>query len=228
MNKARSMRLACNAPAFLWDEFCATATYLTTLTASVTLNGRTPYEAWHGEPPSLSHLCKIGCRAFTFIPANQPKLLQRSVPCILIRYAPNAKAHRLWDPTSGKIFNSFHVSFIEHLDMTPAEFMPGEMIEDTTPPTWNSLSNSPSDLPSPSSSSSPPPEDEKAPGASTFYHPVTSATSLPPIQTSPPPTSCPPSPLTSLPQSPSPPPSPSVATPCRSAWIASLHAKLPE
>jgi hypothetical protein len=135
LNKARSMRLACNAPAFLWDEFCATATYLTTLTAFVALSGKTPYEAWYNEPPSLSHLRKIGCQAFTLIPTNQPKILQRSVPCILIRYAPNAKAYRLWDPTSGKVFNSFHVSFIEHLDATPADFLLGETVEDNSPPT---------------------------------------------------------------------------------------------
>jgi hypothetical protein len=75
MNKAQSMQLVCNAPAALWDEFCATATYLTTLTASTVLNGKTPYEAWHEEPPSLLHLHKISCRAFALIPTKQPKIL---------------------------------------------------------------------------------------------------------------------------------------------------------
>ena len=32
--KARAMRLACNAPGFLWDEFFLTAAYLTNLTAA--------------------------------------------------------------------------------------------------------------------------------------------------------------------------------------------------
>jgi len=43
LGKARAMRLACNAPAFLWDKFCATAAYLTTLTAATANNGKTPY-----------------------------------------------------------------------------------------------------------------------------------------------------------------------------------------
>jgi hypothetical protein len=42
MGKARSMRLACNAPHNFWDEFCATSAYLTNLTASTTINGNKP------------------------------------------------------------------------------------------------------------------------------------------------------------------------------------------
>src|SRR6267142_539054 len=141
MNKARSMRLACNAPATLWDEFCTTATYLTTLTASVTLKGTTLYEAWHAQPPSLTHLHEIGSRAFARIPTPQPKILRRSVLCVLIGYAPNAKAYRLWDPTSGRVFNTFHVSFIEHLDTAPMKYLPGETVHDNTPATWNTLSD---------------------------------------------------------------------------------------
>jgi hypothetical protein len=44
--KARTMHLSCNAPAFLWDEFFATAAYLTNLTAATANKGRTPYELW--------------------------------------------------------------------------------------------------------------------------------------------------------------------------------------
>lgn len=227
MNKARSMRLACNAPAALWDKFCATATYLTTLTASVTLNGKTPYEAWYGEPPSLSRLREIGCRAFAFIPTNQPKVLQRSVPCILVGYAPNAKAYRLWDPTIGKVFNSFHVSFVEHLDAAPADFMPGETIQDNTPPTWNALSDlHPKLPPSPPPDISPSPSTPNPVHVSTLYRPI--STSLHPIPipshfpSNSATTSTPPSPLTPLPRS------PSLSTLRRSSRIASLQANLPE
>ena len=39
LNKARTMHLACNASGFPWDEFCATATYLTNLTAAKANSG---------------------------------------------------------------------------------------------------------------------------------------------------------------------------------------------
>ncbi len=105
------MRLACNAPAFLWDEFCATAAYLTTLTAATANNGKTPYELWFSRKPSLSHLKEIGCRAFALHTLALSKVYQRSFPCILIGYAPHSKAYRLWDPSSSRVFNSYHVSF---------------------------------------------------------------------------------------------------------------------
>ena len=143
MNKTRTMRLACNAPTFLWDEFSLTAAYLTNLTASSSIGGKTPFELWYGHKPSLSHLREIGCRAYALITTNNPKILQRSVPCVLIGYAPLAKAYRLWNPASGRVFNSYHVSFIEHLDTTPTDFLPGTFLnvgDRTIPPTWDSLS----------------------------------------------------------------------------------------
>jgi len=141
LEKARTMCLACNAPNFMWDEFCTTATYLTTLTASSSLNGKTPFELWFGHPPSLSHLREIRCKAFALILTHNPKLFQRSVPCVLIGYAPHAKAHRLWNPASGRVFNSYHVAFIEHLDAISADLMPGTLVninEQGILPSWDS------------------------------------------------------------------------------------------
>jgi transposase InsO family protein len=39
--KSRTMRIACNAPQNMWDEFSATAAVLTNFTPSSALNGRT-------------------------------------------------------------------------------------------------------------------------------------------------------------------------------------------
>ena len=119
MDKARAMRISCTAPPDLWDEFCATAAYLTNLTGTSANDGKTPYALWHNKLPSITHLREIGCRAFALIPTSNPKILHRSLPCILIGYAPNSKAYRLWDPTTNHVFNSFHVSFIERRELPP-------------------------------------------------------------------------------------------------------------
>ena len=142
LGRARSMRLACNAPAHLWDEFCATAAYLTNLTMSSSANGTTPHEKWFGTVPSLSHLCEIGCRAFSLIQTHNPKLFHRSTPCTLIGYAPHSKAYRLWDNTTGAIFNSFHVTFVEHLDALPSDLLPGTTVtlDADVPPSWETPS----------------------------------------------------------------------------------------
>ena len=42
--KAWTMRIDCNAPGSLWDEFFATAAYLTNLTGANANTGHTPYE----------------------------------------------------------------------------------------------------------------------------------------------------------------------------------------
>jgi hypothetical protein len=93
MNKAHTMRLSCSAPLNLWDEFILTASYLSTLTVSKALDGRSPFELWFGFPPSLAHLHEIGCRAFVFIHGVNPKIAAHSMEATLIGYAANAKAY---------------------------------------------------------------------------------------------------------------------------------------
>ena len=129
MDKARSMRSACGAPFNMWDEFCATAAYLTNFTGASANKGKTPYQLWYNHEPSLSHLREIGCRAFALIPTHNPKIHPRSIPCTLIGYAPQSKAYRLWDRLSDRIFNSFHVSFIEsHNSPPPPTSLPSSSI----------------------------------------------------------------------------------------------------
>ena len=149
------MQLSYNAPASLWDEFCTTSAYLTNFTASSSLNGKTPYEFWFDRKPSLSHLHKVGCRAFALIQTHNPKIFQRSILCVLIGYAPHAKAYRLWDTSTGRIFNSYHITFIEHLQAQRADLLLGTTIKlnPDAPPSWNSmpvLSSAPApDVPDP-------------------------------------------------------------------------------
>jgi hypothetical protein len=54
----------------------------------------------------------------------------------MIGYAPHSKAYWLWDNMSNTIFNSFHITFIEHLDSLPYDLLPGTTIflEPNAPP----------------------------------------------------------------------------------------------
>ena len=99
--------------------------YLTNLTTSSSITGKTPHKLWHGNCPSVNHLWEIGCKAYALVPSPNPKVLQWSVPCKLIGYAPNSKAYQPWDPTTGHIFNSFHIEFVKHLDALPYKLIPG-------------------------------------------------------------------------------------------------------
>ena len=109
----------------MWDEFILTASYLSTLTASKAAKGRTPYELWFGTRPSLSHLCKIGCRAYVLVNGNNLKIAAKSVECVLVGYASNAKAYHCWHRESRRIVDSYHVTFVEHLNDHPQMSLPG-------------------------------------------------------------------------------------------------------
>jgi hypothetical protein len=125
MNKARAMHLSCNTPLFMWDEFILTASYLSTLTASKATNDWSPYELWFGIRPSLSHLRKIGCRAYIFTSGTNPKIAAKSEEYVLIGYASSAKAYRCWHQGSGHIVDSYHVTFVEHLNNQDQPLLPG-------------------------------------------------------------------------------------------------------
>ncbi|KAF7372211.1 Integrase catalytic domain-containing protein [Mycena venus] len=80
--KARAMRIYCNAPPNMWDEFCLTAAYLQARTPSSSQDGRTPHECFERVKPNVAHLREIGCRAFVLIEDNNPKVYERSIECI--------------------------------------------------------------------------------------------------------------------------------------------------
>ena len=203
LGHAHSMHLICNALASLWDKFYATAAYLANLTASLSLDGKTAYELWFRTMPSLTHLCEIGCHAFTLIQTNNPKIYRRSLPCILISYAPHSKAYRLWDSTSNSILNSSHITFIEHLDSQPVDLMPGTTVlfDTDAPPSWETPSPDQSLVPprsSPSSTTSIPTSSPIIPIALPSSTPITPLPLPPHVPTPeimPPP---PPPPLTPL------------------------------
>ena len=90
--------------------------------------------------------------------------------CVLIGYTPNSKAYHLWDVTTGKVFNSFYVMFVEHLNALPSTLLPGTTVKlsPTAPPSWDASALIPprpgSVLPpSPIVSPSPPPHPSPSP-----------------------------------------------------------------
>jgi hypothetical protein len=73
-----------------------------------------PYKAWFSHNPNLSHLCKIGCRAFVLIQnRHNPKIFNHLTKCVLIGYSLDSNAYRCYHRPSNKVFVSYHVSFIE-------------------------------------------------------------------------------------------------------------------
>jgi GAG-pre-integrase domain len=125
-DKARTMRIQCGLPPNRWDEFMSTACYLTVRTPSRSQAGTTPFEAYHGHKPNLSHLREIGSRAFVLIQnRHNPKLFGHSLECVLIGYDTNSKSYRCYHCASHRVFSSYHVVFIESHNASPHLLSPG-------------------------------------------------------------------------------------------------------
>ncbi|OBZ74687.1 Retrovirus-related Pol polyprotein from transposon TNT 1-94 [Grifola frondosa] len=126
MSKSRTMRLASDVPDNRWDEFYLTANYLTIRTPTASLpDSRTPFEAFYGSKPDLSHLREIGCKAFVLIQnKHNPKIYEHSVECALIGYGPDSKTYRCYHKPTHKVISSYHVVFIESFESVPKPLYP--------------------------------------------------------------------------------------------------------
>ena len=91
-----------------------TAAYLRNRSPTKSIVGKTPYEEWFGKKPNVSHLRIFGSKVIVL--DKQPhrsKLKTRGNEYILIGYSEEAKAYRLWNPTTHKIIKSRDVIFYE-------------------------------------------------------------------------------------------------------------------
>jgi hypothetical protein len=87
-------------PAVFWGEAVVMAVYILNRSPTKALNGRTPYEAWHGRKPAVSHLRVFGCLAFGRELGHIGKLDDRSTPGVFIIYVEGSKAYRIVIPGS--------------------------------------------------------------------------------------------------------------------------------
>ena len=98
-----------------WAEALSTACYIRN---RVTTRGipttNTPYELWKGVKPDLSLLRVFGSRCWYATPKHKVhKLDSRANDAIMMGYAANTKAYRLWDTAKHKMVISRDVVFDE-------------------------------------------------------------------------------------------------------------------
>jgi hypothetical protein len=109
---ARSMLKGMGVPASFWGEAVSTAVHILNRSFTRSVDGRTPFEAWHGHKPDVQYLRVFGCRAH--VKLTRPglkKLDDRSMPAVFLEYEPRSKAYRLYDPVAKRILVSHDVVF---------------------------------------------------------------------------------------------------------------------
>jgi transposase InsO family protein len=100
---ARALLKQRGMPAVFWGEAMVMAVYILNRSPTKALNSRTPYEAWHGRKPAVSHLRVFGCLAFGKELGHIGKLDDRSTPGVFIGYAEGSKAYRILDPGTQRV-----------------------------------------------------------------------------------------------------------------------------
>lgn len=111
---ARCMMKAKKIPGYFWGEAVSTAVFILNRTMTRAVDGKTPYEVWHGERPAVHYFRTFGSVAH--VKNNRPKLKKfddRSTPAIFIGYEGGSKAYRCYDPVSKKVLISRDVVFDE-------------------------------------------------------------------------------------------------------------------
>jgi hypothetical protein len=111
----RAMLFAKNLPAFLWDEAASYATYLRNRAPTRALKDRTPFEAWTGTKPDVSHLREFGCDVWILDESkDRSKLQPKSQKMIFVGFQDGPKAIRYYDRTHRNIKVSRNFVFNEN------------------------------------------------------------------------------------------------------------------
>lgn len=113
---ARCMLKAMQVPPKFWAEAISAAVYVLNRSPTKSLLNKTPFEAWHGVKPNVSHLKVFGCTAHVkLIGPGLTKLADRSKKMVFLGYESGTKGYRLLDPEANRIVVSRDVIFEENV-----------------------------------------------------------------------------------------------------------------
>ena len=111
----RAMLLAKGLPPFLWDEAVSHAVYIRNRSPTRALKGKTPYEAWTGKKPDVSHFREFGCDVWILDETkNKSKLAPKSQKMTFVGFMEGSKAVRYWDRAARSIKVSRNFVFNEN------------------------------------------------------------------------------------------------------------------
>ena len=80
-----------------------TTVYILNRSPTKALDGRTPFEAWHGRKPAVSHLQVFSCLVFAKGLGHISKLDDRSTSGVFIGYVEGSKAYHILDSKTQRV-----------------------------------------------------------------------------------------------------------------------------
>ena len=110
LEKVRAMLHGPGLLKFLWGEAISHAVYLKNRTATKALEGKTPYEVFHGAKPNLRGLPEFGARVWVHNPDGS-KLDGRSVVGRWVGYDEDSSGHRIYSPDTRTVSIQHSIKF---------------------------------------------------------------------------------------------------------------------
>ena len=103
LEKVRAVMHEANIPKPLWMEVVNAVVYIKNRSPTSALKGMTPFEAWYGYKPDLSHLKPIGITAYVQVPKEKrTKLDSHTQKGILVGYG-GTNQYRVWVPARNDV-----------------------------------------------------------------------------------------------------------------------------
>ncbi|KAG8482637.1 hypothetical protein CXB51_024435 [Gossypium anomalum] len=103
MDMSRCLPFQSKLPNSFWAEAINSSVYLLNRLPTHAVKDKTPFEAWHGLKPSVSHLKVFGCVCYVLVPAERMTKLEKS----------DKKGYKVYDPSTRKILVSRDIRFDE-------------------------------------------------------------------------------------------------------------------
>ena len=110
----RATRLYAKLPAYLWCCIVETVNDMLNITPRAKDEYITPYYRWHGFHPTVSNLHIIGAECYLHDPDYSSSSLKNTSEIVrFLGYVHHSRStYRLWRPSTGKLLESNHVTFI--------------------------------------------------------------------------------------------------------------------
>lgn len=120
----RSMLTFAELPRAMWAEAMNTWAYVHNRTGTSSVESKTPFEVLYGSKPAVDHIRTFGSIAYSRVPPELRKKLDRKADTlVLIGYDKDA-AYRLFDPKTRKVSYSRDAIFDEFNSFTKPDFTP--------------------------------------------------------------------------------------------------------
>ena len=118
---ARAMLAAAQLPEFLWEPAVEHAAYIRNRSFTTSLQGITPYQAWHDNKPNVAHLREFGAPVWILLQGQKVprKMLPKSARRAYVGHDDGSGAVKYYNAQSRKVLTSRNFHLLSSPDPEP-------------------------------------------------------------------------------------------------------------